>query len=125
MAGRGLVGSCARTRRRSVTRILLWHVHGSWTTSFVQGRHDYLLPVTPERDGDGLGRATSWDWAASAQGVAVDDLRETDFALVVLQRSHELELVRRWPGRTPGRDVPAVSVEHNPPGPDVPFTRHL
>ena len=24
--------------------ILLWHVHGSWTTAFVQGRHRYLLP---------------------------------------------------------------------------------
>ena len=23
-------------------RILLWHVHGSWTTAFVQGPHDYL-----------------------------------------------------------------------------------
>jgi len=30
-------------------RILLWHVHGSWTTSFVQGGHDYLLPLTPGR----------------------------------------------------------------------------
>jgi len=27
--------------------VFLWHVHGSWTTSFVQGSHDYLVPVTP------------------------------------------------------------------------------
>ena len=25
-------------------RILLWHVHGSWTTAFVQGQHEYLRP---------------------------------------------------------------------------------
>jgi len=37
-------------------RILVWHVHGSWTTAFVEGRHDYLIPVTPDRDSDGLGR---------------------------------------------------------------------
>ena len=25
-------------------RILIWHVHGSWTTAFVAGPHDYLFP---------------------------------------------------------------------------------
>ena len=38
-------------------RVLLWHVHGSWTTSFVQGPHTYLVPVTADRGPDGLGRA--------------------------------------------------------------------
>ncbi len=105
-------------------RILLWHVHGSWTTSFVQGDHEYLLPVTPGRDSDGLGRATSWDWPSSAVEVPVDALRDTDFDLVLLQRPHEIELAERWTGRRPGQDVPAVYVEHNTPGGDVPFTRH-
>ena len=27
-------------------RILHWHVHGAWSTAFVQGPHDYLVPVT-------------------------------------------------------------------------------
>ena len=76
-------------------RILLWHVHGSWTTSFVQGAHDYLLPLTPGRDSDGLGRARTWDWPASAVEVPHDRLRDTDVDLVVLQRPHEVELVLR------------------------------
>ena len=25
--------------------ILIWHVHGAWTTAFVQGKHRYLIPV--------------------------------------------------------------------------------
>jgi hypothetical protein len=25
--------------------VLVWHVHGSWTTSFVHRRHRYLLPT--------------------------------------------------------------------------------
>ena len=29
--------------------ILLWHVHGSWTTALVQGDHTYLVPVVPDR----------------------------------------------------------------------------
>ena len=105
-------------------RILLWHVHGSWTTSFLQGEHDYLLPLTPGRDSDGLGRARTWDWPASAVEVPVQELTVADIDLVVLQRPHEVELAERWTGRRPGRDVPAVYVEHNTPGGDVPFTRH-
>jgi len=105
-------------------RILLWHVHGSWTTSFVQGAHDYLLPLTPGRDSDGLGRARTWDWPASVVEVPHDRLRDTDIDLVVLQRPHEVELAERWTGRRPGRDLPAVYVEHNTPGGEVPYTRH-
>jgi glycosyltransferase involved in cell wall biosynthesis len=108
-------------------RILLWHVHGSWTTSFVQGNHHYLLPVTPERDADGLGRARTWDWPASVQEVPVAELGQCEIDLVVLQRPHELDLAERWLGRRPGRDVPAVYVEHNTPHDgdrDVPDTRH-
>ena len=105
-------------------RILLWHVHGSWTTSFVQGDHEYVVPLTPGRDSDGLGRAQSWDWPDSVAEVPCDRLRDTDLDMVVLQRPHELELAGRWTGRRPGHDVPAVYVEHNTPGGDVPFSRH-
>jgi len=59
-------------------RILMWHVHGSWTTSFVQGDHEYLLPVTPGRDSDGLGRAQTWDWPANAVEVPHDRLADTE-----------------------------------------------
>jgi len=104
--------------------VLLWHVHGSWTTSFVQGRHTYLLPVTPDRGPDGLGRATSWDWPASAREVPHPRLRDEDVDVVVLQRPPEIELVTRLSGRRPGQDVPAVYVEHNTPKGEVPFTRH-
>ncbi|HEU4330155.1 MAG TPA: glycosyltransferase [Lapillicoccus sp.] len=42
----------------------------------------------------------------------------------MLQRPHEVDLVRNWVGREPGRDIPAVYVEHNTPGGQVPFSRH-
>ena len=47
-------------------RLLIWHVHGSWTTAFVQGPHTYLLPLMPGRGPDGRGRARTWDWPAAA-----------------------------------------------------------
>jgi hypothetical protein len=105
-------------------RILLWHVHGSWTTSFVQGPHAYVLPVLPDRGPDGRGRAQTWDWPASVREIAPAALRETEVDLVVLQRPHEVDLVREWIGREPGRDLPGVYLEHNTPGGSVPFTRH-
>ena len=105
-------------------RILLWHVHGSWTTSFVQGGHDYVVPVTPDRGPDGLGRARTWDWPATVREVPPEELAQEPFDLVVLQRPHELDLVRTWLGRTPGGDLPAVFVEHNTPLGAVPDTPH-
>ncbi|MFC4058856.1 glycosyltransferase [Planomonospora corallina] len=105
-------------------RILLWHVHGSWTTSFVHGRHDYLVPLTPDRCPDGRGRARTFPWPDAVREVPADLLRGEEVDLVVLQRPHELELAGRWLGRRPGRDVPAVYVEHNTPRGDAPATRH-
>ncbi|GHF59787.1 glycosyl transferase [Streptomyces mashuensis] len=105
-------------------RILLWHVHGSWTTAFVQGPHTYLVPVTPDRGPDGLGRARTFDWPESVVEVAPGRLRAEDVDLLVLQRPHEFELARRWLGRRPGVDVPTVYLEHNAPGGNVPDTRH-
>ncbi len=105
-------------------RILLWHVHGSWTTAFVQGGHDYLLPVDAERSADGRGRADTWEWPSTAREVPVDALRDEDVDVIILQRPHEIDLVRQWLGREPGRDLPAVFLEHNTPKGDVPLTRH-
>lgn len=104
--------------------ILIWHVHGSWLTSFVQGPHTYLVPVTADRGPDGLGRARTWTWPASVQERTPEELRESHIDLVVLQRPHELELAHRWTGRRPGSDVPAVYVEHNCPDASPVGTRH-
>ena len=106
-------------------RILTWHVHGSWTNSFVRGVHDYVLPVTPWRGSEGRGRARTWDWPAAAREVPVGRLHGEPIDVVVLQRPEELEWCRRWTGREPGIDLPAVYVEHNaPPGAAV-ATPHL
>jgi len=104
-------------------RILLWHVHGTWADAFVRGGHDYVFPVTLPGDPWGLGRSGR-DWPEGAREVNVADLRNTDVDAVVLQRPREIELCTRWLGRRPGRDLPAVFLEHNTPRADVPNTRH-
>jgi hypothetical protein len=95
--------------------ILLWHVHGSWTTSFVQGKHRYLVPVNAARDEWGRGRARTFDWPASVEEVDIARVRDVD--VVVLQRPEELARVAHL-------DVPKIYVEHNTPKGNVPETRH-
>ncbi len=102
-------------------RVLLWHVHGSWTTSFVQGGHEYLLPTLPDGGPWGRGRCGR-DWPAIE--VSPDELADIDVDVVVLQREDELKLAERWLGRRPGVDVPAVFVEHNTPPEHAAATRH-
>jgi hypothetical protein len=99
-------------------RILLWHLHGSWTTAFVQGGHDYLIPVTPDRGPDGLGRARTWDWPASVREVPLDRIVEAEPDVVILQRPHEVHLIPPLGRR------PVIYLEHDAPWGDVPLTRH-
>lgn len=107
-------------------RILLWHVHGAWSTSFVHGDHDYLVPVEPGRGPDGRGRAQTYVWPAQAREVTREEAAEAEVDVVVLQRPHELQsLAAEWlGGRRPGRELPAIYVEHNAPQGRIDEMRH-
>ena len=103
-------------------RILIWHVHGGWTDAFVHGGHEYLLPASSDGGPWGLGRGGR-DWPPAAVDVEVDALHDEPIDLVVLQRPEELERTEALTGRMPGRDLPAVYLEHNTP-PTPATTRH-
>jgi len=107
-------------------RILSWHVHGSWSTAFVHGDHDHAVPVLPDRGSDGRGRAQTFAWPERVRELSPEEIREEDFDVVILQRPHELEhLAEEWlGGRRPGRDIPAVYVEHNAPQGRIAEMRH-
>ena len=106
--------------------VFIWHVHGSWTTAFVQGAHRYLVPVLPDRGPDGRGRARTWEWPASVAEVTPAEAAAAGVDVVVLQRPEELNgLAEAWlGGRRPGRDIPAVYVEHNAPQGRIAGMRH-
>lgn len=99
--------------------ILVWHVHGGYMSSLVRGSHRYLLPVTAE----GGGRS-GFDWPATAVEVQAEQLRRAEVDLVILQRPEELAEASRLLGRVPGRDVPALFLEHNTPKANVPNAVH-
>jgi hypothetical protein len=105
--------------------VLSWHVHGAWSTAFVRGGHEHLVPVVPGRGRDGLGRARTYPWPDTVTEVTPQRLASEPVDVVVLQRPRDLALADAWlGGRRVGRDVPAVYVEHDCPRGSVPHTRH-
>ncbi|AFM17468.1 putative UDP-glucose 6-dehydrogenase [Mycolicibacterium chubuense NBB4] len=88
--------------------MLIWHVHGSWTESFVAGGHRCLIPVDDQRDECGRG-LLGRHWP-QAREVPLRQLSTHDVDLVVLQRPLEIDLTARHLGRRPGVDIPAVYV---------------
>jgi hypothetical protein len=106
--------------------VFVWHAHGSWMTAFVHGQHRYLVPVVPGRGPEGRGRAETYEWPPNAIEITADEAAGADVDVVVLQRPEELgDLASRWlGGRRPGRDIPAVYVEHNAPQGRIADMRH-
>jgi hypothetical protein len=104
-------------------RILMWDVHGGYTDSLVAGTHDYLFL---RRDKSGRGGLARYGNSApnNAYEVTADELHDQPPHLVLLQRLEEIELCAEHLGRRPGRDLPAIFLEHNTPKTDVPLTRH-
>ncbi|SDV03840.1 Glycosyl transferases group 1 [Microlunatus sagamiharensis] len=103
-------------------RILLSDVHGGYTDAFVAGAHDYeFLPAVDGRGGlSRLGDAVP----PRAREVEADVLRDDPPDVVVLQRPEDAATVEEQTGLRPGRDVPALFLEHNTPKESVPNTRH-
>ena len=104
--------------------VLVWHVHGSWTTALVQGSHTYLVPVVPGRGPEGRGRAATWDWPATVHEVSPEQLRDRAIDVVLLQDPAHERLAAEWTGRRPGRELPAIWVEHNAPQGRIADMRH-
>jgi hypothetical protein len=105
--------------------VLLWHLHGSWTTAFVQGSHRVVLPVVPDRGPAGRGRARTWDWPPQAVERTPEELADEPIDVVVVQRPEHEVLARRWlGGRRPGRDLPLVWLEHDAPQGRINELRH-
>ncbi|MEN8599872.1 glycosyltransferase [Microbacterium rhizosphaerae] len=98
-------------------RVLFWHLHTSYTNAFVAGRHEYLLPVDTAGDA-GCRGLEGHDWPR-ARGASWRELRGDPVDVVVLQRPGEIDVVHEMTGRRPGRDIPAVYLEHSVPGPDA------
>jgi Glycosyl transferases group 1 len=105
-------------------KVLMWHVHGSWTTTFVHGPVETVVPVAPGRGPDGLGLPTTYSWPSAVQERPLDALAMRDIDVVVLQRPQEQAWLLERTGLRAGVDVPAVYLEHNTPPDPRGASRH-
>jgi len=104
-------------------RILMWDVHGGYTDSLVAGTHEYLL-LPPDSSGRG-GLARYGDSPPSnACQVTAAELRDRPPDVVLLQRLEEIDVCSKQLRLRPGRELPAIFLEHNTPKTKVPSTRH-
>jgi Glycosyl transferases group 1 len=104
-------------------RILMWDVHGGYTDSLIAGTHEYLFLPREASGRRGLARYGSSP-PANAYEVTAEELRDRPPDLVLLQRLEEIDLCTTHLGLRPGRELPAIFLEHNTPKSDVPWTRH-
>src|SRR5215218_2357943 len=96
------------------------------STSFCHYPTRSRTPAATLCPGIGRGRALTWHWPASAVEVGPGEAAELDLDVVILQRPEELDgLCERWlGGRRPGRDLPAIYLEHNAPQGRITEMRH-
>src|SRR5690606_22190882 len=72
-------GRCRDPHAGGRMKVLMWHVHGAWATAFVHGRHEVLVPLTPDRGPDGRGLPATYAWPASARAVSPGELAQEQF----------------------------------------------
>src|SRR5690606_7509454 len=94
-----------------------------WTANFVRGGHEYLVPFSAGHGAFGIGVPDD-DWGPAARNVTPEQLRNEPVDVVVFQRMEEIDLAKRWLGRTPGKEIPSIYLEHNTPGGDPCRVRH-
>jgi hypothetical protein len=105
-------------------RIFAWHVHSAWMTAFVQGQHDYFVPLLLERGTNGRGRSRTHSWPESVHEIPPHEIGELEPDVILLQRPEELGHATAWLGRKPGTDIPAVYLEHDAPQGALRSMRH-
>lgn len=104
-------------------RILLWHVHGGYSDSLAHLSHEMCFLSGDPADRPGR-RLRDPGWPASASYVRPEEMRREPPDLVLIQRLEEIEQFTRLLGRRPGRDLPAIFLEHNTPRAEVPNSLH-
>jgi glycosyltransferase involved in cell wall biosynthesis len=98
-------------------------VHGGYTDTLLSGPHTYLFPARDSSGRGGLSRLGDRG-PANAVELGWPQMRDEPPDLVVLQRETDLQDCAVHLGRRPGREMPAVWLEHNTPRLRVPDLWH-
>jgi glycosyltransferase involved in cell wall biosynthesis len=111
-----------RPMRRS--RVLTWHVHGSYLLYLAHASQDFFLPVKPGRPHGYGGRSGPFPWPDNVHEVPVERVRDLELDCVLFQaRQHYLE--DQYEILSPAQHrLPRIYLEHDPPREHPTDTRH-
>jgi hypothetical protein len=113
----------AQTSRR--LRVLTWHVHGTYLYYLTQADCDFLLPVNAERNAGYGGKLGSNSWGKNVIEIPVEDLKQTDFDLILFQSRQNYLHDQYEVLSAEQRQLPRVYLEHDPPREHPTDTRHI
>lgn len=106
-------------------RVLTWHIHGSYLFYLVQSRHDFLLPVKPQKPEGYGGRAAGLPWPDNVQEVGAGEVSSTDFDCIIFQSRKNYVEDQYEICSEAQRALPRIYLEHDPPREHPTDTRHV
>ena len=106
-------------------RILTWHVHGSYLYYLVQSRHQFFLPVKPDRPEGYGGKLSGFEWGDNVQDIPADQVRDQEFDCILFQ-SQKNYLEDQYEILSESqRQLPRLYLEHDPPRASPTDTPHV
>jgi hypothetical protein len=98
------------------TRVLTWHIHGSYLWYLSHADVDFYLPVKDGRPEGYGGRSGNFAWPDNVHELPAEQVADAEFDVVLTQSIRNWEVDRHEilsPDQL--RDVPRVHLEHDPP----------
>lgn len=106
-------------------RILTWHIHGSYLYYLTQSRHQFFLPVKPERPEGYGGRLGGLPWSDNVYDVPASEVKNLKFDCILFQSKRNYLEDQYEILSESQRQLPRIYLEHDPPRENPTNTRHI
>jgi glycosyltransferase involved in cell wall biosynthesis len=104
--------------------ILIWHIHGSYLTAITQARHNWYVPIKPDRSEGYVGRGVDSTMPEYVREVKPEQIRQLDLDLIIFQTPKNY-LEDQYEILTEAqRQLPKIYLEHNAPEPHPVYSKH-
>jgi hypothetical protein len=105
-------------------RILTWHVHGSYLYYLTQCRHEFFLPVKPDKPEGYGGRLAGFPWGKNVHDIPAEQVTYQEFDCILFQSAKNYLEDQYEILSEPQRQLPRIYLEHDPPQQHPTNTKH-
>jgi hypothetical protein len=106
-------------------RILTWHVHGSYLYYLTQCRHEFYLPVKPDKPEGYGGRLSGFPWGDNVHDIAAEDVCHQEFDCILFQSAKNYLTDQYEILSKSQQQLPRIYLEHDPPQQHPTNTQHI